>query len=412
MTSFANGSPQNFEVTSPTSTATGKPKLQYIDCLRGYAVLMVMTTHTTDAYSQLPYPVHRLGDFGWFGVQLFFLASCLTLMMSSTYEREHAGRMHIGSFFVRRFLRIAPMYYAAGIAYCLIASMAGFNPVQALSAILFVNSWHPETMPSNGGWQLVPGGWSIGVEFTFYFVFPIFFTWVTTFSRAAILLLCSLLVAAVFNSLLLGPLSASFGGTTADNFLYFWFFNQAPVFAMGAIVFFAIQKLGETGKLKRLLEENSTLLITLGILALVVIAMAPFHFSHALMFQLALPQYLAASVAFAACIIVFSRAADSIYVNAAAANLGKVSFSAYLVHFGIVNGILRAHPRMSHIEATGWPAIGWFALGLIFVVCVTYMISLLSYSVIELPMMKLAKSLTRNPAAVVRAQSSGSAVQP
>ena len=412
MTSISDRPAHTFEVASPKSTATGKPKLQYIDCLRGYAVLMVMTTHTTDTYSLLPYPVHRLGDFGWFGVQLFFLASCLTLMMSSTYERDHAGRMHIGSFFIRRFLRIAPMYYVAGIVYCVSASMTGFNPIQALSAIFFLNSWHPATMPSNGGWQLVPGGWSIGVEFTFYFVFPLFFAWVTTFARAVTFFLCSVVAGAVFNSLLLGPLTASFGFTTADNFLYFWFFNQAPVFAMGAIVFFAIPKVGESAVLKVTLERKATLLITLGILALVTIAMGPFHFGHALMVQPALPQYLAVSTVFAACIMAFSRTTKSIYINAAAANLGKVSFSAYLVHFGIINGILRTHPRMFHTDASGWPAIGWFALGLVFVVSVTYLVSLLSYSAVELPMMKLAKSLTRNSSSATHAPVSGSAVPP
>src|SRR4051812_21304434 len=157
----------------PAKTGTGKPKLLYIDCLRGYAILMVIATHVTYAVPELPYPVHRLTTFGWFGVQLFFLASCLTLMMSSDFERSKTGSMNVGNFFIRRFLRIAPMYYLAGLFYWFASPHAGANLAQAISAITFTNAWGPAIMPTSGGWQLVPGGWSIGVEFTFYFVFPL-----------------------------------------------------------------------------------------------------------------------------------------------------------------------------------------------------------------------------------------------
>ena len=57
----------------PARNSAEAPKFAYIDCLRGYAVLMVMITHTTYAFAGLPYPVHKLGAYGWHGVQLFFL---------------------------------------------------------------------------------------------------------------------------------------------------------------------------------------------------------------------------------------------------------------------------------------------------------------------------------------------------
>ncbi len=118
--------------SSPARTGTGKPKRRYIDCLRGYAVFMVMVSHTAYAFVELPYPVHRIATFGWFGVQLFFLASCLTLMGSSTYERDHVGKMQVGHFFIRRFLRIAPVYYAAGLFYLFAKSTEGASLAQAL----------------------------------------------------------------------------------------------------------------------------------------------------------------------------------------------------------------------------------------------------------------------------------------
>jgi peptidoglycan/LPS O-acetylase OafA/YrhL len=64
----------------------------YIDCLRGYAILLVIPCHLTYSYLDLPYPVHRLTVLGWHGVQLFFLTSCLTLLMSWRGEVSRLGR--------------------------------------------------------------------------------------------------------------------------------------------------------------------------------------------------------------------------------------------------------------------------------------------------------------------------------
>jgi peptidoglycan/LPS O-acetylase OafA/YrhL len=100
-------------------------RLAYIDCLRGYAVLLVITSHLTYAYPNLPYPVHRLTVLGWYGVQLFFLASAITLMMSWNAEVIRYGRGDAPSFFLRRFFRITPAYYAAALLYYFVTSPPG-----------------------------------------------------------------------------------------------------------------------------------------------------------------------------------------------------------------------------------------------------------------------------------------------
>ena len=67
-----------FRLSDLAAPDAGKSRLEYIDCVRGYAILLVITTHVTDAVPELPYPVHKITVFGWYGVQLFFLASCVT----------------------------------------------------------------------------------------------------------------------------------------------------------------------------------------------------------------------------------------------------------------------------------------------------------------------------------------------
>src|SRR5579864_4198724 len=80
----------------------------YIDAVRGYAILLVMAVHTSQVFSNLPAPIAMVLAQGARGVQLFFVASALTLCMSWTARDES-----IGSFYARRFFRIAPMFWLA-----------------------------------------------------------------------------------------------------------------------------------------------------------------------------------------------------------------------------------------------------------------------------------------------------------
>ncbi len=139
----------------------------FIDSIRGYAVALVILCHATYLLPNLPYPVHRLTVLGWHGVQLFFLASTVTLMMSYEHEVKRNGRADIFAFFLRRFFRIAPAYYAMALFYAIFRPVppGGFSIGQGLASLAFINAWTPHWMgvtPSD--WNVVPGNWSIGLS--------------------------------------------------------------------------------------------------------------------------------------------------------------------------------------------------------------------------------------------------------
>ena len=379
-----------------------KPKFAYIDCLRGYAVLMVMINHVTYAIPQLPWRVHQLGAFGWHGVQLFFLASAVTLLMSSSYERDRTGRVSAGDFFVRRFLRIAPMYYLAALLYWVIAPNPRADLVKLLASLLFVNTWHPVTTTTTGDWQVVPGGWSIGVEFTFYFLFPFFLAFATSLRRAIVALILALAAGMIADSLAMAPLAARYGTVPADNFLYYWFFNQASVFALGAVAFYAIRALdarpdrGAT----RFMRERGGLVLAASLVLLLVVAYAPVPFAHQLLLKPAIPQFLAASLCFVLFILAMSQSRHTILINPLIAGLGKVSFSAYLLHFAVIELVLNRHREFFHMDAAGWTAISVFAGTSLVAIALTSVFSTITYLAVEKPMMQLAKRLTSRRAAV------------
>ena len=370
-----------------------KPHFAYIECVRGYAILLVIICHAAYLVPNLPYPVHRVAVLGWHGVQLFFLASAVTLMMSWHHEKARDGAVDIGAFFLRRFFRIAPAYYLASILYFLLEPpVGGFDPIQAAATYLFINAWHPALMGvTPNAWSVVPGGWSIGVEFTFYAVFPILACTITSLSRALYLFLATLLVGGTLNSLLWPSLAATFRIVPADNFLYFWLPNQMSVFALGLCLFFLLER--DRGR-RSILGAHPNLIAAL---SMVLVAGGAFiALPHWLDLRTPLPPtFLLVSLAFTIFILALARARPGFFLNGLAALMGRVSFSAYLLHLAVLQAVADLPFTQSYLNVTGWSAIVVFAVALMCVVPIILAASWCIYRLIETPMIGVGKALIR-----------------
>ncbi len=79
-------------------------KLDYVDSLRGVAILMVILVHTSQLISDAPFII-KAGEYGQLGVQLFFVISALTLSISFD-KRFNEGNV-FSKFLIRRYLRIS-----------------------------------------------------------------------------------------------------------------------------------------------------------------------------------------------------------------------------------------------------------------------------------------------------------------
>ncbi len=141
-------------------------KVEYIDAARGVAILMVVLCHAVQPFRL---DVGRAWTdilmAGQYGVQLFFVASALTLCMA--WERDSRR----GAFWARRLFRIAPMYYIGILLYWIWFSARGeadaYTAVNLGANAAFVHAFVPSAHNS-----IVPGGWSIGTEVAFYAIFP------------------------------------------------------------------------------------------------------------------------------------------------------------------------------------------------------------------------------------------------
>ena len=143
-------------------------RYDYIDALRGYAILMVIAVHSSQYFETLA--ADRLITAGARGVQLFFVASGITLCLS--WMARNDGAL---PFYVRRFFRIAPMFYLAIVFFIF---TRGFSPSfyapdgiglrHILMTATFTHGMMVDTITS-----LVPGSWSIADEMMFYAAFPL-----------------------------------------------------------------------------------------------------------------------------------------------------------------------------------------------------------------------------------------------
>ena len=216
-------------------------------------------------------------------------------------------------------------------------------------------------------WGVVPGGWSIGVEFTFHAAFPLPACVLTTLPRAICLFLVALVIGATLNALLWPSLNATIGSVSADNFPYFWFPNQMSVFALGLCLFFLLERDGDR---RSFLAAHPSLIRAL---SLVLVASAAFITLPRWLDprQPLPPRFLLVSPGLVLFILALPRSRPGLVLNGPAALLGRVSSSGYLSHFAVLKIVSDQPFPQNPLHASGWPAIMALVAGLVRVVLVT-----------------------------------------
>lgn len=353
-----------------------------IDALRGIAVLGVILVHAEDIFPFLPYghlgPLAPLLHQGGFGVQLFFVLSALTLLMSWHGRQEPDPTP---GFLIRRFFRVVPMFWAALGLYLLLDGAAprpyapdGVAAWQVGLTALFLHGWHP--LATNA---IVPGGWSIAAEVSFYLLFPFLARGVTSLGRALAFGLASLALAGAAAAWLwqvAGWGLADPGSYLVKSWLLWWAPSQLPVFAVGFIVYFAL--FGPQGAVpaprpwlgRGLVAGALAIALALPYLGLPMPNLL--YLPYAGLFGLLIAGLLLAPA---------PRLAPRWLVY-----VGRVSYSAYFLHFLVIRELgSYVALRMAQVEQ---PMVGYdklFVAYALTVVLVTVALSTLTYRWIERP---------------------------
>ncbi|OGQ96081.1 MAG: hypothetical protein A2521_13315 [Deltaproteobacteria bacterium RIFOXYD12_FULL_57_12] len=350
-------------------------KFPFIDALRGLAILGVVYVHAGLWGEPASSWLIRFAVNGRRGVQLFFVVSALTLFLSMDNRRKRE-KNPIRNFFIRRFFRIAPLFYCGIIAYTLID---GFSPRYGAPdgiewwylplTALFINGWSPETITS-----VVPGGWAIAVEMTFYLVFPLLYRRLHSIGATLCFVGAALVFDFVLSSALLPLLSQQYPAgqqTLVDDFFYLWFFAQLPTFGMGVLAYhiFRRQQVCVDSRKGLVLIFFSLYLFVL------LLKLNPyeniFYAGVFAVFSLALHQYPAI-----------------LFVNPLTQWLGRLSFSIYITHFAILK-LLHAIFVDGFVFQGDFGSLAAFLLVLLLSVGV----SVLTYRFIEQPGISLGHRL-------------------
>ncbi len=183
-------------MTSPSTRS--RRHLPALDGLRGAAVLLVLFFHVAGG-ARSANPVLRaiglINKAGWIGVTLFFVLSgfLITGILWESYGDPHWAR----NFYMRRVLRIFPLYYGSLLLVLLAAGLVGrFLPALHgiwIPALFLQNIPHARNISENLPSPLpLYHFWSLAVEEQFYLVWP--FLLMLQKTRRQALMLCLVVI--------------------------------------------------------------------------------------------------------------------------------------------------------------------------------------------------------------------------
>ncbi len=367
-----------------------------LDALRLVAFLMVWLAHSLPAASEAA--AHHIAgarvrwleaikDAGNFGVCVFFFLSAYLITELLRRERLATGTVHLGAFYLRRILRIWPLYFGVLAAYGLLGlRFHGFRiePGRLIASVLLAGNWYIALHPA----ILTPmrALWSLSVEEQFYLGWPV----VARCGRSALAAICIALLV-----LGQGTLVWLAGGAAQQPFLHItaWVNSlvQFQFFALGALAALLLD-----GRCLRFPASVRAAMVAGGVAAMLVAAGVcgikrpqPWHSAGSLS-----AGYLLAGVgATLMCFAVLGVRERLIPIWAV--RLGQVSFGLYVFH---ETGFFLADTLVKRLHLTPAAQPGPWALGLAANKCLalafTIGLALASYHFWERPFLRLKGRFT------------------
>jgi peptidoglycan/LPS O-acetylase OafA/YrhL len=340
--------------------------------LRFIAALMVILHHYE--YSTAIDEASAYGTFvigvGKLGVMLFFTLSGFLITYLLLVEKKETGTINIKDFYVRRVLRIWPLYYLIVIGALFI-----FNNVMYLRIPGISMSIHQDfllkcflylAMLPNIAYALqfdlpfASQTWSIGIEEQFYLFWPILIKRSKRVFRPFFLVIISYLTLKT----IFYVLNIFYPNTIINNIYFLIRLSCFDVMALGG---FAALVLFYNNKLLAILFAKPTQIITLLVLVLLIAKGVNFGFF----------QYEIYSLLFA--IVIINLAGNKKTVinleNGVLHYLGKISFGLYMYHFLSIRIVELIVIKLSFLH-NHW-------LHFLIVVIVTIILSAISYELFE-----------------------------
>ncbi len=145
-----------------------------LDSLRFLAFLLVLIHHS-QYYEAIPLWV-TVSKYGWMGVDLFLCLSAFLFARLLYVEYQEKGDIHVGYFYLRRGLRIWPLYwFFFGLMLTLTIGEKGWNPYllkRSLGMLTFTDNLFSMSLGYNLAFLYSAHLWTISYEEQFYLIIP------------------------------------------------------------------------------------------------------------------------------------------------------------------------------------------------------------------------------------------------
>lgn len=294
--------------------SSSKERIHGPDVVRGLAATGVVFFHVL-YMSGIEHSLimqWAVGRFDFF-VRIFFMISAFS--MSYVYYDNLNSMDDIRKFYLKRFLRIAPLFYFVIFINCILIyfTEGNFFP---LSLILVNLSFLFQLIPGMHN-SIVGGGWSIGVEMLFYALFPLIISICRSLTKSFFLFLITLCLSQISKNYI-----GTFNNDVFTNFSLLNISAHLHYFIVG-IIAFHVWRLKKTCNNHRV---NSIVFIT-STLSII------FLFAH----KTTLPEeYFISTFGF---LMIYSSASGlSRWLdNSLTRRLGTISYSVYLMQFPVIS---------------------------------------------------------------------------
>jgi peptidoglycan/LPS O-acetylase OafA/YrhL len=350
---------------APTRAFGGR--FEGLDALRGVAAASIVAYHTI-LLNTLPIPIISTGVIYRLGmaVPLFYLLSAFSLSLG--YYGKLGRFSDVVRYGVRRFLRIAPLFYAV-LPIWLCVMWFKYHQAPNLTAIVanvtFLFGFIPGLHES-----IAWAGWSIGVEMIFYALLPLIFLVARDWRSSLALYVVSILAAIAFQRAI-GP---------KTSYAYMNIVSQLPHFMAGLVAFHAYR----SGALAKF-GDKAWVLLVVGLA--IWPSMALLKLGHLTVWGVDVEQYV---IGLAFPLIVLSQvlSPSRLIVNRLTLYIGQRSFGVYLLH---PLAVLICQPLVQGLSENHGSYVA-VPLGALMVMFLATAAASVSYALIEAPCMKLGRA--------------------
>jgi len=372
-------SPRRASFIVATKQQTSDTYWTALDGLRAVAVGIVLLAH-----AGFPYPKS-----GGVGVDIFFVLS--GFLITGILHREYSryGDINKKAFYIRRLLRLSPALLACVLLFAALSMMStGCVSVPVIALVLsYTSNWSQALFGAD--MKSMAHCWSLAIEEQYYLIWPFAIYLLERNVRSAstkcLVLVCLSLVLALYRAAMVGTYSAAR--------IYFGLDTHMDGLVMGSALAYLVIAVS-AHRSERCVRIGLRFLSAAAIPACIVGLMLLMHlitWGNPWMGRLGYTL-----VAFASCLIIADLVASpfswlrGILEFSAFVYVGKISYGLYLYHFPIFQFVEQQYGALPR------------AYMVAVMVFTTFVIAVVSYHCMELPILRLKGRFKHCPKSAIR----------